>query len=308
MFICSFVSNILLFFQFLQLFFNNIMSIITLTTDYGTKDYFVGALKGKILTLLPDSKIIDISHHIDPFNIFEASYIIGASYLNFPKKTIHIIGVDAELNKENCHVVVEWNDHYFIGADNGILSLLTQKSKPQSITAIEVYDKMPHNASDLDVFVAVASHITKGGTIGAIGKKIDQLKQVTDLHPVVSRDKNSILGYVVYIDHFGNVVTNISKQLFEEVAQGRTFEIPLLQKMNQKKASGIKTIYTKYSDIGNQKKYEMKEFEGDKVAIFNEAGFLEIGIFRSNPHNIGSASTLLGIGYRDIITVTFFEE
>lgn len=284
------------------------MSIITLTTDYGIKDYFVGALKGKILTQFPEAKIIDITHAIDPFNTSEASYIIGASYFSFPKGTIHIIGVDAELNKENIHVLVEWNGHYFIGADNGVLSLLTQKKMPQNIIAIAVHHKMPKGHTDIDVFVAVACHIAKGGKVEAVGEKIDNLKQVTDIQPVVSRDKNSILGYVVYIDHFGNVVTNISKQLFEEVAQGRSFEIPLLQRMNQKKASGIKAIFAKYSDIGNDKKYEMKEFEGDKVAIFNEAGFLEIGIFRSNPNNVGSASTLLGIGYRDVITVNFFEE
>jgi S-adenosylmethionine hydrolase len=284
------------------------MSIITLTTDYGTKDYFVGALKGKIVTQLPDAKIVDISHDIDPFNIFEASYIIGASYLSFPKKTIHIIGIDAELSKENRHILVEWNEHFFIAADNGILSLITQKKNPQSIISINIHDKMPKGATDLDVFLAVASHLARGGQIEAVGEKMEQLKQVTDIHPVISRDKNTILGYVVYIDHFGNVVTNISKQLFEEVARNRSFEIPLLQRMNQKKTSAIKTIYTKYSDIGNHKKYEMKEFEGDKVAIFNDAGFLEIGIFRSNPNNVGSASTLLGISYRDVITVTFFDE
>lgn len=102
------------------------MSIITLTTDYGLKDYFVGALKGKILTEFPEAQIVDISHGIDPFNIAETSYIIGAAYSSFPKGTVHLIGVDVEINKETPqHIAMEWNDHYFICADNGILSILT---------------------------------------------------------------------------------------------------------------------------------------------------------------------------------------
>ena len=88
------------------------MSIITLTTDYGLKDHFVGALKGKIISEYPEASIIDISHDVDPFNTVEASYIIGASYASFPKGTVHLIGVDMEWNKENQHIVMQWNDHY----------------------------------------------------------------------------------------------------------------------------------------------------------------------------------------------------
>ena len=114
------------------------MSIITLTTDYGLKDHFVGALKGKILSEYSEAKIIDISHEIDPFNTLEASYIISASYASFPKGTVHIVGVDMEANKENKHIVMQWNDHYFIAADNGILSMLSQKIIPQKIVAINI--------------------------------------------------------------------------------------------------------------------------------------------------------------------------
>ena len=108
------------------------MSIITLTTDFGLKDHFVGALKGKILSEFSDAKIIDISHNIDPFNISETNYIINASYANFPNGTVHIIGVDSEINQENLHIAIEWNNQFFICADNGILSLLTQKIMPKN--------------------------------------------------------------------------------------------------------------------------------------------------------------------------------
>jgi S-adenosylmethionine hydrolase len=274
------------------------MSIITLTTDYGLKDHFVGALKGKILSEYFEASIIDISHDIDPFNTVEASYIIGASYTSFPKGTVHLIGVDIESNKENQHIVMQWNDHYFIAADNGILSMLSQKIVPQKIVAINIHDRLHSEATDLDVFVKVACHIAKGGLMNVIGKEINSIKQVTDLQALVAIDGNSLKGHVIYIDHFGNVVTNITKKYFIEMAKGRPYEIVL-------KTKNIKTILPNYSAIASSDKYPIKYYEGEKLAIFNETGFLEIAIFRSNPSKVGSANSLLGLNYRDIITIKF---
>ena len=274
------------------------MSIITLTTDYGLKDHFVGALKGKILSEYSEAKIIDISHDIDPFNTVEASYIIGASYASFPKGTVHLVGVDMEHNKENQHIVMQWNDHYFIAADNGILSMLSQKIVPQKMVAINIHDRLLSEAVDLDVFVKVACHLAKGGLMNVIGKEIISIKQVTDLQAVLAVDGNSLKGHVIYIDHFGNVVTNISKKYFIEVAKGRPYEIVL-------KTKNIKTILPNYSAIASSDKYPIKSYEGEKLAIFNEAGFLEIAIFRSNPSKVGSANSLLGLNYRDVINIVF---
>jgi len=281
------------------------MSIITLTTDYGLKDHFVGALKGKIYSEYAEATIIDISHDIDLFNTAETAYVVGAAYKNFPKGTVHLIGVDAELNKENQHIALQWNDQYFLCADNGILSMLTQKILPQKIVAINIHDRLPVEATDLDVFVTVACHIAKGGLLNVIGKEIKTLKEVTELQPQIAADKNSIKGYVIYTDHFGNVVTNISKALFIETAKGRPYEIVVMGRNSQRRTSPIKNIWAKYSDIAQDKNYDLKNYEGQKLAIFNEAGFLEIAIFRSNPNSVGSAVSLLGLGYRDAITVNF---
>ena len=281
------------------------MSIITLTTDYGLKDHFVGALKGKIISEFPEAVIIDISHNIDPFNIADANYVIGAAYNSFPKGTVHLIGVDIELNKENKHIVVQWNDHYFICADNGILSMLTHKIVPQKMVAINVHDRFPNEFTDLDVFVKVACHIAKGGLLNVIGKEIKSIKEVTELRPIISDDNNAIKGYVIYIDHFGNVVSNISKSLFLEIGKGRPYEIILNEKRMQTKKSNLKTIFSKYSDIALLSKYEIKNYEGEKLAIFNENSLLEIAIFRSNPATVGSAKSLLGLNYRDVISINF---
>jgi len=272
------------------------MSIITLTTDYGVKDHFVGALKGKILSEFREAIIVDLSHDIDPFNVSEAAYIIGAAYSSFPKGTVHLIGVDIELNHENQHIAMQWNDQYFICADNGILSMLIQKIVPQKLVAINIHDRLPSDATDLDVFVKVACHLVKGGLPNVIGKEIKTIKEVTELQAVVQN--NQIKGYVIYNDHFGNAVTNISKKLFLETGKGRPYEIQIKNK-------SIKTILPKYSSIGLSDKYPMKHFEGERLAIFNEAGFLEIAIFRSNPNTVGSASSLLGLNYRDVVTIQF---
>ncbi len=282
------------------------MPIITLTTDYGLKDHFVGALKGKILTEFADVTIIDISHNIDPFNTAEASYIIGAAYSSFPKGTVHLIGVDAEQTRENQHVAIQWNGHFFICADNGILGMLTHKIVPEKMVAINIHDRLPIDATDLDVFVTVACHLAKGGLLNVVGRSISEIRQVTEMQPTVSDISDSIKGYVVYIDHFGNVVTNITKELFLKTAKGRPYEILLNPHLTQRNRNNIKNIWPKYSDVATSDKYPLKYYEGEKVAIFNEAGFLEIAIFRSNPATVGSANSLLGIGYRDVITIKFY--
>lgn len=272
------------------------MSIITLTTDYGLKDHFVGALKGKIVSEFREAKIIDISHNIDAFNFAEAAYIIGAAYSSFPKGTVHLIGVDIELNSENQHIAMQWNDQYFICADNGILSMMIQKIVPQKIVSVTIHDRLPSDATDMDVFVKVACHLAKGGLLNVIGKEIKEIKEVTELQAIVQ--ENQIKGYVIYSDNFGNAVTNISKKLFLEMGKGRPYEIKF-------KGQTIKTILPKYSTIGISSNYPLKYYEGEKLAIFNEAGFLEIAIFRSNPDNVGSANSLLGLNYRDVVTIDF---
>jgi S-adenosylmethionine hydrolase len=272
------------------------MSIITLTTDYGLKDHFVGALKGKILSEFSEVIIIDISHQIDAFNIAEVSYIVNAAYSSFPKGTVHLIGVDIELNRENQHIAMQWNDQFFICADNGILSLLTQKIIPQKIVSINIHDRLSTEATDLDIFVKVACHIAKGGLLNLIGKEIDSLKSITEVQAVAN--DNQIKGNIIYIDHYGNTVTNISKKIFIEVGKNRSYEIRF-------KGKTIRTIFAKYSDVGIDEKFPLKNYEGEKLAIFNEAGFLEIAIFRSNPETVGSASSLLGLNYRDVVTIDF---
>ena len=274
------------------------MSIITLTTDFGLKDHFVGALKGKLISEFPEVQIIDVTHDIDLFNISAASYIINASYKDFPKNTVHLIGVDHELTKENKHIAMQWNDQFFVCADNGILSILTQKILPQKLVEINIHNRLPDGATDLDVFVKVACHLAKGGNLNVVGKEISSIKIVNELQAVVASDLNSIKGSIVYTDHFGNCVTNISKKMFQDIGKNRSFEIKFGTK-------NIKKMHINYSDFKVSEKYTLKDYEGEKLALFNEADFLEIAIYRSNPNTVGSARSLLGLKYRDVVSIDF---
>lgn len=285
------------------------MSIITLTTDYGTKDHFVGALKGKILSEFAEARIVDISHEIDAFNTAQAGYIIGSAYASFPKKSVHLIGVDMEVSADGKHLAMLLNDHYFICADNGILSLLTQKMTPEKIVAINIHDRLPKTATALDVFVTVASHLSRGGLLNVVGRDTQDIREITELRPSISDDYAQIRGCVIYIDHFGNLVTNITQSMFAEVGRGRAFEIlvwnPVGPNHSRPRTGAIKTIGKQYSDVITSAAYPAKYYEGQKLAIFNQAGYLEIALYRSDAKLSGGANALLGLGYRDAITIQF---
>ncbi len=275
------------------------MPIITLTTDFGEKDHFVGAVKGAIYSEMEDAKIVDISHGISPFHLQEAAYIIQNAYKSFPSGTIHIIGVDSELNPENKHIAVFMDGHYFVCADNGIISMLTSEMRPDKIVEINIHDRLISNFPVLDVFVKVASHIARGGTLDVIGKQISEIKELTGIRPAVSNSLDQIYGTIIYIDNYGNAISNITKKLFEEIGRGRDFVI-------NARTVNIRKIHTHYSDAINfENPIEKREEDGKKLALWNSSNYLELAIYKSSSKTVGSASSLFGLEYRDPIMVSF---
>lgn len=274
------------------------MSIITLTTDFGTKDHFVGAVKGAIYSELPDAKIVDITHEISPFNIAETAYILKNSYKSFPDGTIHIIGVDSELSEDNKHIALELDNHYFVCPDNGLICMITKDINPAKIVEINIHDRIESSFPVLDVFVQVACFISRGGNLGVIGKEITTYKEMTEIQPKVSQDQKSITGGVIYIDNYGNVISNISRKLFTEIGKGRDYKVSAAR-------YNFTKIFNKYNEIVNPDATDTKQFHGNRLAIFNSAGYLEIAIYRSNLKTVGGASTLLGLDYRDTVTIEF---
>ena len=275
------------------------MPIITLTTDFGLKDHFLGSVKGALYQDIPDVKIVDISNNISPFNIIEAAYIIENSYKNFPAGTIHIIGVDSEFNVEKKHLVIFLDEHYFICADNGILSLLCNKIMPEKIVEINIYDNKNTTFPVLDVFVKVAAHIERGGSVDLVGTKTEKIIDVYEINPIVNNKKNEIIGHVIYIDNYGNVVLNITRNIFEKFGKSRPY---VINARNYK----FNKIYKTYSDaIKFEISKESRKEEGKKIALFNKSNYLELAIYKSNPRLTGGASSLFGLKYRDTVTINF---
>ncbi|HLV15195.1 MAG TPA: SAM-dependent chlorinase/fluorinase [Xanthomarina sp.] len=278
------------------------MPIITLTTDFGEKDHFAGAVKGAIYTELPDVRIVDISHSVSPFNIPEAAYIIQNAYSSFPKGTIHIIGIDSEMHEDNKHIAILLDDHYFICANNGIMSMISAEISPEKIVEINIHDHVETKFPALDVFVKVACHIARGGTLEVIGKPIDFIKPIRNIHPFVNEEETQIVGSVIYIDNYGNVITNIKKSFFTKIQKGRKFIISA-------RSYKFDKIFTKYCDVVNfEVPIEKRNDEGKKMVVFNSSNYLEIAVYKSNGLTTGSANTLLGLNVLDSVSVKFINE
>ena len=275
------------------------MTFVTLTTDFGQKDYSIAVIKAALLSQIPGVNIIDISHQISPYNHSETAYILKNSYAAFPNGSIHIIGVESEFTPENIHLAMEFDGHFFIGADNGIFSLIKEELKSNKIVAINIHKSVITSFPVLDVFINVAAHISRDGALEVIGSPVNEIRQLTNIKPVINPERNKILGSVIYIDNYGNVVTNITEKLFNKIGKTRNFMI-LARTLKFRK---IHNSYGGSIDFSLPK--EKREEDGKKLALFNSAGHLELAVYKSNPLTVGSASSLFGLNYRDPITIEF---
>jgi len=258
------------------------MALITLLSDWGTKDHYAGMVKGRILSKIPGAAIVDISHTIPPFNLNSAAFVLKNSYPVFPKGTIHIVDITSEATIEMPHVVAEYDGMFFIGADNGIFSLAFDH-EPETLIEIDIHQESDtFTFAALDVFVKVAQHIVEGKNLEELGPARAGLAKKIPLRPVTSEDL--IKGHVVYVDSYENVFTNIDRDLFMKIGQKRPFRV-------QFGASrySVKKISNSYKDV----------HEGEIVALFSSSGHLQIAV------SMGNASGLLGLKVDDTVRVEF---
>jgi S-adenosylmethionine hydrolase len=274
------------------------MPIITLTSDYGNLDHRVPAIKGSILQLNPEARIIDISHEIAPYNLIQCSYIVKNAYSHFPKESIHIISVDSFFHKDRKNLLVKADGHYFISADNGLLSLIFHDIKPEAIYEITINNRFDDEVkfASVDIFAPVAAHLTKGGLPELIGRKIKNYKQISFSKPYFQEAEKMLIGEVMYIDNFGNCVTNITKSLFDKtVVNFSNFEINIRNIL-------LKNIHKKYTDIVTDWQKET-DYHGKASALFNEQDLLEITIYKGTKKN--GANSLFGLKMGDKIYIQF---
>jgi len=246
------------------------MSLITIISDWKKNDYYLGILKGDLKKKIPNVEIIDIKHDIDTFSISQAAFITNFSYKHFPKGTIHLLAVKSEATKEHKHIIIKDGGHYFICADNGIAGLIF-KELPELVIELETID-LQTSFPELVVFTKLAKFIAEGGDIKELGEEKKHIYRKIDLLPGIGADY--IAGTVIYNDSYGNAITNISKEVFERYGDGRNFEINFVSTKYI-----IRKISKNYSEVDN----------GEKLAIFNSIGLLELA------QNNGNAKNLLGL-------------
>jgi S-adenosylmethionine hydrolase len=248
------------------------MAIITLTSDWGHKDHYAGSVKGAIYRFLPDARIIDVSHDIPSFDLNQAAFVVKHSYRDFPEGTIHIIAVNSEASIQTPHTLVFHNGHYFIGADNGIFSLIFDEQPSLIIELDIIQDSNYFTFPARDLFAKVASHVAAGKPLEELGPVRKKIVERISFRPV--HLGNLIKGHVVYIDNYGNAFTNVSEEFFKSTVKNNKFLITF-RSPNYK----INSISTSYKDVS----------QGEMLAIFSTTGLLEIAI------RDGKASSLLGL-------------
>jgi S-adenosyl-L-methionine hydrolase (adenosine-forming) len=257
------------------------MAIITLTTDLGDKDIYQAALKGSILKLLPTVNIVDITNSVAAYNIQQAAFILKNSFYYFPDQTVHLIGIDTVYNEYTKYLAVKYKNHYFVGADNGIFSLMFDKD-PEEMVEINIMQDLKFLHFPLaDIFVKAACHLAQGGRLDQIGVPVNEIENKMNLQPVI--EKNLIKGGVIYIDSFQNVITNITKELFNTVQRGRRFTLSF------KRNETITHLCWHYNEVP----------EGEKLCLFGISDHLEIAI------NKGNAAGLLGLNLGDTVVIDF---
>ncbi len=254
------------------------MAVITLLTDFGDKDYYVGLFKGDLYTSSPSAKIVDISHAIPPYDIVTAAFFLKNVYAHFPVGTIHIARVyEQGLGKQKI-IAAKYQNHYFIAPDNGLLTMVFD-DKPDLIVEVDMKQAKLNTLEDY--YCRVVKEITFNHNIGGIGVATSKYVEKKALMPVIQEDK--IIGNVIHIDNFGNVITNIRK---EEV---RRFSGDKQIRINYRKTDFIDHIVENYTDVP----------QSYGLARFNASGYLELCI------NCGNAAGLFGLAKGDQIQILF---
>lgn len=250
------------------------MRIVTLTSDFGTRDYYAGYLRGILLSRAPEVVLADITHDIPHFDISQAAFVLKSAYRSFPAGTIHLILVHHRFERQEVMCIC-YDDQYFIALDSGILSLIFEDVS----MAYRLHN--PGGIPWQSLMAQAVAGVQNGQDLADLGTEVADFERKIHLKPVVTNEY--IKGSAMYIDGYENIVFNITQELFEHVQRGRAFEL------YYKRHDPVIEIHDHYHQVA----------VGEVACIFNSAGYLELGI------NMGKAASLLGFKIDDIIQVHF---
>ncbi|MFW5972687.1 MAG: SAM hydrolase/SAM-dependent halogenase family protein [Bacteroidota bacterium] len=250
-------------------------TIITLTTDFGQRDAYVAAMKGVLLSVTPQAVLVDVSHEICPQDVMEAAFVLRSASPLFPEGTVHLVVVDPGVGTTRRPVALRHRDHFFVGPDNGVFSLVVGDEASTDIVELDRKEfwRVPAPSSTFhgrDIFAPIAAHLAGGKCLSDVGSPVDRLSSMRWALPSV--DEHGVQGWIVHIDRFGNCITNISSEI--------SAELTVTPGMKCFVGSAVLTqISATYGSVAT----------GEPLLLINSDGFLEIAV------NGGSASDLFGI-------------
>jgi S-adenosylmethionine hydrolase len=251
------------------------MPVITLTTEWKPDDIYNGIIKGKLSTMCPGAIVIDNAGSIPAFNLSHASFVIRNTFNNYPPGSIHIICVHSEAHKDQDYLIVRARNHFFIGTDNGIFNLILN-SEPDEVV------KIVHRgvSDELEIFAKAAADLISGKSLTDLGKSVKSISERVPLRATI--DKDVIIGSIIFIDSYGNAISNITREVFDRVFGNRDYRILIQSNKNY-----TDKISLKYSDVP----------VGEMLARFNAIDLLEISI------NGADVSELLSISVGSAVRI-----
>jgi S-adenosylmethionine hydrolase len=263
--------------------------IITLTTDFGSNDHFIGAMKGVILSIVPEAQIVDICHSVQAFDVLDGALTISQAYSYFPNRTVHVVVVDPGVGTARRPIVASCDKYHFVAPDNGVLSLVYAREQRMHVRHItsEHYFLQPvsNTFHARDIFSPVAAYLAKEVDSLKFGEEVEDYVRFSAPKPKAA-DENRLRGVVLKVDRFGNLITNITPQdapiLFGST--GKAFKIVVGSRE-------ITEIHSAYAEGA----------PGEVIGILGSMGFLEIAA------NRGAAAQLTGAGKGSDVTVILGE-
>jgi S-adenosylmethionine hydrolase len=241
--------------------------IITLITDFGEESGYVGIMKGVILSINPECHIIDITHHISPQDREEAAFVLKSAHPFFPPDTIHLVVIDPGVGSARKPIIVESSQNWFVGPDNGVFSFIFLENQQKRVWEItnNRYLLTPVSSTfhGRDIFAPIAAHLSSGVSSHVLGKEITHFVQLEGLEPEVNQDM--LKGRIVFIDHFGNLISNISHKLFTRVVGENPFQITVGNRV-------LRRVYPTYADAE----------DGEVLALFGSSQLLEVSVRNGN--------------------------
>lgn len=253
------------------------MGLITFLSDFGYTDHYVAAVKAKIVSSAPQTQIIDISHAVEPYNIVHGAFVLNSVFRDFPAGTVHLVAVDSQGSRQNRFLAAAFNEHYFLAADNGILSLLIEA---QPTAMVELPADAATTFAAKDILAPAALALASGAELESLGPAVTQYRELINRQLRLS--DHAITGHVIHVDHYGNLITNVSRDSMDAIGHERPFTVHFARETVQK-------VSPDFTHVD----------EGDVICFYNRQGLLAIGI------NKGHASELLGLHFDSQVKVLF---